>query len=261
MTYTETDLVATIEALTAEPLSRLTRAEADRIDQFHAGGTEAVDRMVGGLGLVPGTTVLDVGSGLGGPARQVARTTGATVVGVDITPAYVEVARALTDAADLSAQVSFVCSDLAELVPSDFDAAYTMHVQMNVADKAAFFGRIGRHLRPGARLAVFEVCRAGTDTGALPLPWTLDGTDSYLVTADELLTTIQAGGFEPVEWVDETGWTREWFGNVARGMAQTPTTATLSALLEDGPRRLVNFAAGVFNDIFTLYRGTFVRTA
>jgi sarcosine/dimethylglycine N-methyltransferase len=259
MTYAETNLVATIERLSGGGLAALTQAQRDQLDQFHSGGTEAVDRIVPSLGLKPGMTVLDVGSGLGGPARQVARTTGATVIGVDITPAYVEGAQTLTQAAGLDAQVSFVCSDIAALDRTDFDAAYTMHVQMNVADKQTFFAEIGRRLRPGARLATFEVCRTDEGRPSLPLPWSLDGSDSFLATAEELCDTIRSSGLQLVEWVDETTWIHEWFGHVGRGMVAAGTAATLPALLDDGPRRMINFAAGVADGALTIHRGTFAR--
>jgi ubiquinone/menaquinone biosynthesis C-methylase UbiE len=260
MTYAETGLVATIERLTGDELAALTQAQRDELDQFHGGGTEAVDRMLTALRLEPGLTVLDVGSGLGGPARQVARTSGATVVGVDITPAYVEAAETITHAAGLDGQVTFMCSDIAALERTDFDAAYTMHVQMNIADKQTFFNEIARHLRPGARLATFEVCRTDEARPSLPLPWSLDGTDSFLATADELRDTIQASGFEIIEWAEETVWIREWFEQIVSRMAEGGTAATLPALLDDGPLRMLNFAAGVADGTFTVHRGTFTRT-
>ena len=206
-------------------------------------------------------TVLDVGSGLGGPARQVARTSGAAVFGIDITHAYVEAAQSLTQAAALDAKVTFACVDIGALERADFDAAYTMHVQMNISDKQTYFTEIARHLRPAARLATFEVCRTDHGQPSLPLPWSLDGTDSFLDTAEELLDTIQSSGFQLIEWVDESPWIREWFGRVAKGMAEVPTAATLPALLDDGPLRMVNFAAGVADGALTVYRGTFARRA
>jgi SAM-dependent methyltransferase len=126
----------------------------------------------------------------------------------------VEVAQALTQAAGLDAEVSFVCSDIAALDRADFDAAYTMRVQMNIADKQAFFTEIARRLRPGSGLATFEVCRADGGRPSLPLPWSLDGSDSFLATAEVLSDTIQSSGFQLVEWVDETAWIREWFGHI-----------------------------------------------
>lgn len=260
MTYAETDLVALIESLTGGDLAALTQLQRDQLDQYHAGGSEAVERLLAGLELAPAMTVLDVGSGLGGPARQVARSTGCVVVGVDITASYVEAAAALTLGADLQDQVSFVCSDISALDVGDFDAAYTMHVQMNVADKAGFFSAIAGRLRPGSRLAVFEVCRVGAAEPEPPLPWSLDGTDSHLVTAAELRDTIVGSGFETLEWIDETPWVRRWFDELGARLASAPSPATLPALLEDGPARMLNFAVAIASDVVTVHRGSFVRS-
>ena len=260
MTYAETDLVAAIERLAGRPLGALTSEERDLFDQFHVGGPEAVERLLPGLQLTAGATVLDVGSGFGGPARQIAAATGADVLGVDLTPAYVEAARALTEAAGLPQRVRFECTDVAALEAPAFDAAYTMHVQMNVADKLGFVTAIAGHLPPGARFACFEVCRTGPDEPSLPLPWSLDGSDSFLVTADELRTTIEAGGFAAVEWVDETPWVRQWFEQAGARVLGDGTQATLPALLADGATRLVNFAAAIMGGVVSIRRGSFVRT-
>jgi cyclopropane fatty-acyl-phospholipid synthase-like methyltransferase len=258
MTYTETDLVASMERLAGDDLTALTQEQWDGLDQFHSGGSEAVDRLLPSLHLATGTTVLDVGSGLGGPARQVARSTGCTVVGVDITPAYVEAARALTHTAGLAERVSFFCSDIAAFDRTEFDAAYTMHVQMNVADKRTYFTEIAHRLRPGARFATFEVCLSGDTEPTPPLPWSLDGTDSFLATADELRDTIQASGFEPVEWVDETAWVRQWFQDLGGRIAAGATQPVLPALLTDGPTRMLNFAVALTTGVLTVHRGSFV---
>jgi ubiquinone/menaquinone biosynthesis C-methylase UbiE len=259
MTYTETDIVETIERLAGTDLSGLDQAQLDAVDQYHAGGPEAVDRIVPGLQLATGMTALDVGSGLGGPARQIARTTGCDVVGIDLTAAYVAAAVDVTQGAGLADRVRFLHVDIADLDRTGFDAAYTMHVQMNVADKKTFYTDIARHLRPGARLAVFEVCRGGgSDLPATPLPWSLDGSDSFLATPDSLRETIQAGGFEPVEWVDETAWVSDWFAEIGRRLAAAPPSATLPALLTDGPTRMLNFAVAIATGTVTIHRGAFV---
>ena len=257
MTYTETNVVAAIERLAGTGIAALTQQQRDQLDQFHAGGPDAVDRLLPGLRLEAGMTVLDVGSGLGGPARQVARLANCRVVGVDITPAYVDAARALTRAAGLAGQVEFHRSDVAALEHFAFDAAYTMHVQMNVADKKTFFGEIARRLRPGARLAVFEVCRNGDAEPTPPLPWSLDGTDSYLATAEELRTTIESCGFGLLDWVDDTAWIGQWFAQAAARMAAAGTNASLPALLNDGLTRTLNYAAAVADGVVSIQRGSF----
>jgi sarcosine/dimethylglycine N-methyltransferase len=260
MTYSETDLVASMQRLAGGGLTELQQEQWDRLDQFHGGGAEAVERLLPGLQLTTRMTVLDVGSGFGGPARQVARTTGCAVVGVDITRDYVDAAVTLTSITGLSERVTFVCSDIADFDRADFDAAYTMHVQMNVADKRSFFTAIAQHLRPGAHFATFEVCQVGDAEPTTPLPWSLDGTDSFLVTSDALRETIESSGFEVVEWVDETAWLRHWFENIAARTAFGGTRATLSAVLDDGPARTLNFAVALTKGLVSIHRGSFVRT-
>jgi len=260
MTYAETDLVPSIERLAGVELAALTQQQRDGIDQFHSGGAEAVDRLLSGLDLTAEMTVLDVGSGLGGPARQVARTVGCRVIGVDITQSYVDTARALTRADGTAERIQFFCTDLAAFNRTDFDAAYTLHVQMNVADKRRFFTDIAKRLRPGARLATFEVCRAGPAEPALPLPWSVDGTDSHLATPAELLDSIQHSGFDPIEWVDDTGWILQWFQELGPRVAAAGTQATLPALLADGPTRMMNFAVALNTGVITIHRGAFTRT-
>jgi sarcosine/dimethylglycine N-methyltransferase len=260
VTYTETDVAGAIERLSGRPLAALTQTQRDQLDQFHAGGPEAVDKLLPGLRLTAGMTALDVGCGLGGPARQVARNTGCNVVGLDITAAYVEAARALTDAAGLAERVRYVCADVADLEPGGFDAAYTMHVQMNVADKSAFFASIARVLRPGARFAVFEVCRNGAAVPSPPLPWSIDGTDSFLATADEVRATIESCGFELVDWVDETAWVRDWFSLTAARMSAGAAEPSLPALLDDGPIRMLNYAVALADDVVSVHRGSFTLT-
>jgi len=259
MTYTESNLIATIEALAGHRLAALSQGQLDGIDQFHAGGSEAVERLLPSLALTPGMTVLDVGSGFGGPARQIARTTGCQVVGVDVTPAYVDAAEELTTATGLAHLVTFICADVAAVDRSDFDAAYTMHVQMNVADKAAFFGAIADRVRPGARLATFEICRSGRGDPPFPLPWSIDGLDSFVATPAHLLTTIERAGFDTVEWVDETAWILQWFQELGVRLASAQTRASLPALLTDGPIRMMNFAGAVADGTLTVHRGAFVR--
>lgn len=258
MTYTETNIVDTIEKLTATDLAGLTQAQLDGIDQYHIGGTDAVDRLIPDLRLATGMTALDVGSGFGGPARQVARRTGCHILGVDITDAYVIAARELTASTRQENDVRFLLTDVADLARTDFDAAYTIHVQMNVKNKREFYAHIARHLRPGARLAIYEVCRGGDTELTLPLPWSFDGSDSFLATGGELRESILAAGFDLVDWVDDSGWAKDWFTDLGSSLAAGAAPPTLPALIADGPTRMLNFAVAVMSGTVTIHRGSFV---
>jgi SAM-dependent methyltransferase len=261
MTYTEKDLITTIDRLVPGDATDGTTPEAlQYLDQYHAGGSQSVERLLVTLIPSPSDIVLDVGSGLGGPARQVATASGCRVTGVDITGAYVEAAAELTDRCGLSDRVRFVHSDIADLLPGKpFDAGYTMHVQMNIEAKGRWFAEIAQRLAPRARFAVWEVCRTSDAELSWPLPWSMDGSDSHLATSDDLRDTIVGAGFELVEWIDESAWATSWFDTTfASGL---PSGPTLPMLLEDGFVRIINFAEALADGALGVRRGAFVRSA
>ncbi len=78
MTREETTVGQTIDRLLSEhpDLDNSAEGALDNLDHFHAGGADAVDLLIGGLALAEGDHVLAIGSGFGGPARQIARQTG-----------------------------------------------------------------------------------------------------------------------------------------------------------------------------------------
>jgi SAM-dependent methyltransferase len=271
MTYGETAVDQTVRRLLSEhpDLDASADGALDNLDQFHIGGGEATDLLIGSLALAPGDRVLDIGSGFGGPARQLARRTGNHVTGVDITAAYVDAARDLTAKAGLSDLVEFRLSDIAALRPDPlFQAAITMHVQMNVPDKTGWFAHIARCLAPGARLAVWEVCQPevsqpevsqpGHDDLTWPMPWSLDGTDSFVATPGSLRESIEQAGFTTTEWTDETAWVQAWVSKTfANGLPGGPA---LPMLLDDGYTRVINYAAALGTSTLEIWRGSFTRT-
>lgn len=262
MTYQETAVDETIDRLLSEHLDLDPSADGvlDNLDQYHTGGAEAVDLLIPTLALADGDRVLDVGSGFGGPARQIARRTAHRVVGLDITPAYVEAARALTAKIGLTDLVQFQLGDIATFKPDQlFQAAITMHVQMNVHDKTTWFGHIADHLAPGSRLAVWEVCQPRPADLPWPMPWSLDGTDSFVVTPETLLAAIEGAGFSHTEWTNESAWVQDWFAkSFANGL---PAGPALPMLLDDGYTRVLNFAAALTDGTLEIWRGSFTKTA
>ena len=262
MTYAETAVRQTITRLLSDhrDLDAAADGALDNLDQFHIGGADAVERLIPTLALAHGDVVLDVGSGFGGPARQIARRTGNRVVGIDITPAYVDAARDLTARAGLSEIVRFHNGDIAGFQSDPaFDAALTMHVQMNVRDKTTWFRHIAERLAPGARLAVWEVCQPHRADLPWPMPWSLDGTDSFLVSAETLLACIRDAGFATVEWTNESPWVQDWITKTfANGL---PAGPALPMLLDDGYTRVINYTTALANGSLEVWRGCFIKEA
>lgn len=261
MTYNEAAVSETFDNLLREApdLDPAIDGALDNLDQYHTGGSDAVDLLIASLDLAPGARVLDVGSGFGGPARQIARRTGASVLGVDLAEGYVEAARELTQRAGLSDLVGFRHVDVADLGPgAPFDTAITMHVQMNVADKTAWFSRIADQLVEGGRLAVWEVCQPSGSEVAWPMPWSLDGTDSFLVDEASLVHSIESAGFSTDSWVDRTEWAGDWFD---RTFADGPPAGpALPMVIDDGYTRVLNLAVALGARSLQVWQGTFTKT-
>jgi ubiquinone/menaquinone biosynthesis C-methylase UbiE len=118
-------------------LRKLTTADLIIVDEFHIRGRKATLELAAQMNLTPRSHVLDIGSGLGGPARTLAETYGCRVTGIDLTTAFCDAATEMLDWVGLGDCVSFKQGDATSLPFPDktFDAAMTLHVAMNIAAK------------------------------------------------------------------------------------------------------------------------------
>ena len=150
--------------------------------------------------------LLDIGSGIGGPARYFASVFGCRVTGVDLTPQFVAAATDLTRLAGLATKVDFIESDAADMpfAPDSFDHAYCFYVGMNLPDRPAVMRECFRVLKPGAALLWTEVT-SNPGTPHYPLPWARSAADSHVDTRDLLNSHILEAGFELLSSDDETG--------------------------------------------------------
>lgn len=147
--------------------------------------------------------VLDVGGGIGGPARQLAQRFGCQVTVLDLTPEYCAVGETLTQWTRLTDKVSFVCGNaLAMPFPAgSFDVVWSQHAAMNIPDKAGLYREAARVVRPGGRLALFDVLAGPNQPIHFPVPWASDQTFSFLVPPDETRSLITQAGFREVTWL------------------------------------------------------------
>ena len=122
---------------------QLTPQQLAALDQFHTRGLAATAELGKLAGVTAGMSVLDVGSGVGGPARFLAATCGCQVTGVDLSEPFVDAARYLTERTGQSGQVSFETASALELPfeSGRFDVVLLQHVAMNIADRTSFIAR------------------------------------------------------------------------------------------------------------------------
>jgi ubiquinone/menaquinone biosynthesis C-methylase UbiE len=198
-------ILAALRAAGKDP-ERLAPDDLAPIDQFHFLGTESTLELARLAQLGPGMTVLDVGGGLGGPARTLAREFGCTVTVLDLTDQYCRVGELLTARTGLSDRVTFRQGDaLAMPFPdAQFDVAWTQQAAMNIADKERWCAELHRVLRPGGRLALYEIMAGPSAPLFFPVPWAHDPALSFLRPPEEVRAVLATSGFKELAWVDVT---------------------------------------------------------
>ena len=204
---------------------RLTIEDLAPVDEFHIGGRAATAEFFEKLGLKSGMHVLDIGSGLGGPARFAAQALGCQVTGIDLTSEYVEVANALARRVGLDKRVRYVCGSAVDLPFPDasFDAAYMLHVGMNIEDKAKLMGEVRRVLRPGAAFGIYDVMRTGDGDLAFPVPWAKSIRTSFVVRPGAYHRRLDCAGFDIVHERNRGKYAIEFFHAVRARIAAQGT--------------------------------------
>jgi len=179
-------------------LANLTHGDLAALDEFHVGGREATQDFAAQMDLRPGLRLLDVGSGIGGPARYFAGEHGCKVAGIDLTEEFVLVSRSLTRRTKLDNSVEFFHGSALALPfeTATFDRAYTIHVCMNIKDKPALFREVRRVLKRGGLFAIFDLMRISEGPIRYPVPWAATEETSFVAHVNDYRVALAAAGFE-----------------------------------------------------------------
>lgn len=171
------------------------------VDEFHVGGLESTQELAKNMELHPGLRLLDVGSGIGGPARYFAAEHGCNVTGIDLTEEFVRVAGNLTRLVKLEHLVEFRQASALALPFSaeTFDRAYMIHVGMNIADKASVYREVRRVLKPAGLFTIFDIMRTADGEFRYPVPWALTPETSFVADAKSYRNQLQEAGFQVVQ--------------------------------------------------------------
>jgi len=227
------------------------------LDQFHSGGIQATRDLAALAKISAGEAVLDVGSGVGGPARLLAAERGARVTGIDLTADYVELARALSARSKIAAEYRKANALELPIGDAGFDIVWTQHAAMNIADRPRLYGEIRRVLKPGGRLALHDIF-IGPKPGPLhlPVPWADTEAESHLVTPEALRRLLADLGFAELAWQDRTAIT-------IAGFEATPARKPLIHLLlgEGFPDMVANMRRNFAEGRIAAAMGVFRRSA
>ena len=209
------------EALTPEDLAPA--------DQLHSGGLKATLELVALAAVQPDEVALDVGGGLGGPARILASRSGCHVTVLDLNETFCRTGAALTARVGLSDRVSFQQGDAQAMPFADqgFDVVWTQHASMNIPDKRRLYQEVFRVLRSGGRFIFHDHMAGPVQPIHFPVPWARDETINHLIAPEEARALLREVGFRERVWEDQyvasTAWFRESLARLAAaGSATVP---------------------------------------
>lgn len=237
--------------------ARLAPQQLAPLDQFHTRGLAATIELSTLAGISADMSVLDVGSGIGGPARVLAAICGCRVTGVDLSEPFVAAARYLTERTGQSEQVAFQTASALDL-PFDagrFDVVLLQHVAMNISDRARLYRELRRVVKSGGTLATFDVVLRGGEPH-YPVPWARTADTSFLLPADATRAAIELAGFRMRTWQDDTESAKAWFAQLrASGPPPAPNLGVVmgpdfAQLATNLGRNLLEDRLGILTVVF-----------
>lgn len=239
-----------------------------QLDQMHVRGDAATMELHDAVGIGADDSVLDVGCGIGGPARALASRLGCPVTGLDLTPDFCACARELNYLLGLEDLVEIVEGSALDMPFEDksFDAVVTQHAAMNIEDKAGLYREIARVLEPGGRFGLYDIMQGPGGTVHYPAPWASAPAFSFLETPERVKALIEAAGLRAVSWEDVTPRALSWMAEqkaarearAALGEAELPAAAAL-LMGKGAPEKLRNIARNLHEARIVTVMGVFEK--
>ncbi len=233
--YDSLNLIKKIEdalALQQKTFASITLQDLAGFDEMHIGGKPASRHLGKKANLQPESLVLDVGSGIGGPARLLAHEFGMQVVGLDLTASYCQLAEKLTRSVGIEGVIGYINGN-ALCLPfksKSFDAAWTQHCAMNIKEKSLLYQEIARVLKPTGKLLIHDITAGENKPVIYPAPWASTKENSFLETPESLKNILAQSGFRFDLWENITDNALAWFESL-KNRPTTSTSPTLSQKL------------------------------
>ena len=205
--WTRRGVLARIDAVLTElghDPHNLTPEILATVEHLHSGGLATTRDQAERITLNRDSRVLDIGCGMGGPARYLANSYGCRVDGIDLTPELIETGQVLTERCGLSGRVVLQIGDALDLPYPDkaFDVVWCQNVTMNISDKAGFLAEAFRVLRPGGLFTSTEFSVGPGGDILYPLMWAYDASTNFLVSENVMRAQFETAGFRIRDWTN-----------------------------------------------------------
>ncbi|GAG78495.1 unnamed protein product, partial [marine sediment metagenome] len=207
--YEQSDLASKISsALQSEGKNtiKLIRESLASFEDLHVRGRLATIELAQEAGIRDDMHILDIGCGIGGPARAIAAKFGCSVTGIDLCKEYCQAAEILNNIAGLGEKIRIQEGNALDMPFNNesFDLVFIQHVLMNIEDKKHILSQIHQILHPKGRLAIYEICAGVNSPVIFPVVWANDPSINFLLSPEGLRQTITLSGFKELSWKDET---------------------------------------------------------
>lgn len=267
--YDVADLCERIKSALAgagRDLENLTTDDLFFFDEVHIGGRRETRLIAENSRLRGGDLVLDIGCGVGGPARTLAHEFGCRVIGIDLTRSFCRAADMLTRLVGLEETASFVNADAVELpfIEYSFDTVWMQHTALNIENKRGLFSEIHRVLKSGGKLILHEVISGETDRMHYPVFWAAGDETNHLCTEVDLKTGLEDAGLKVLLWEDVTERSLKWYKRLkARSSSKaSKPPLDISVIVErDVPAKIKNLVRNLDEGSIRVIQATLTRVA
>ncbi len=241
-------------------LNSITRSDISGVDEFHVRGAEVSNELVEEIYL-KNCKVLDVGCGLGGPARMLADRFNCHVTGIDLCAEYIRTAKKLSELTGLTKSTKFIHGDALNLPFEDgsFDIVWTQHAQMNVADKTKFYSEIKRVLTDEGTIVFYDIfTRNGADI-QYPVPWANNASLSFLQTISNMERLLNDLGFRKLQTSNQSDKAKQFLTGLFEKIKKNgPPKLGLNVLMGASTKeKLTNILKGLEEDKLELHSGIY----
>ena len=174
------------------------------IDQYHARGIAATVDLGKRMPISKNQKIIDIGCGLGGPARYYAKEFKCFITGIDITPSFIEIGNEFNRLTSMSDNVELLVGngEVLNFENETFDGAYSQHVTMNISNREKFFSEAFRVLKKDSFFAFTEHGLGPEGNPIFPLPWANSLEMSFLLPPQKTISILKDTGFSDIKIIE-----------------------------------------------------------